>query len=541
MTRTAHTDTFVRDNLPPAGDLPDFLFHLPELNYPPRLNASALLDRAIAQGLADKPAVVWGASSLSYGELLAAACKIAHILTEDMGLEPGNRVLLHLANRPLAIAAWFAVLRAGGVAVATMPMLRAEELATIVRKAKIGHAIVESALRPAVEGCQAVAPELRRVVWFGPGGDLEGRMAPKPAVFAPVDTAADDPALIAFTSGTTGVPKGCVHFHRDILAMVDTFARHILRPSPDDVFCGTPPLAFTFGLGGCVVFPLAFGATTALCEAPGYEVLCAAIQRHRVTTLFTAPTTYRALLKTGSAGLLSTLKTCVSAGEALPKATSDAWLGATGVRIIDGIGSTEMIHIFLSAAGADIRPGSTGKATPGYEAALLDPDDRPIAGPGQGRLAVRGPTGCRYLADERQKAYVVRGWNVTGDIYRRDADGYYWYVARGDDMIVSSGYNIGAPEVEHAILSHPKVAEAAVVGAPDVDRGQICKAFVVLQQGADASDALARDIQDHVKRAIAPYKYPRSVVFIADLPKTASGKLQRFKLRNLPFTPSRRR
>ena len=531
LTGTAHTDTFVRDNLPPAGDLPDLLFGLPELNYPTRLNASTLLDRAIAQGLTDKPAVIWSGSKLSYGELLATACKIAHVLVDDMGLEPGNRVLLHAANRPLAIAAWFAIARAGGVVVATMPMLRAEELATIVRKAKISHAIAEASLRGAVESCQAFAPELRHVAFFGESGDLEGRMAAKPADFSPVDTAGDDPVLIAFTSGTTGVPKGCVHFHRDILAMVDTFARHILQPGPHDVFCGTPPMAFTFGLGGCVIFPLAFGATTALCEAPGYEALGATIQRHGVTTLFTAPTTYRALLKSGAAARLSSLTTCVSAGEALPKATSDAWFEVTGLRIIDGIGSTEMIHIFISAAGADIRPGSTGKATPGYEATLLGPDHRPIDGPGQGRLAVRGPTGCRYLADERQKAYVVNGWNVTGDIYRRDEDGYFWYVARGDDMIVSSGYNIGAPEVEHAILTHPKVAEVAVIGWPDEDRGQICKAFVVLVPGADAGAALARDIQDHVKRTIAPYKYPRSVVFVAELPKTASGKLQRFKLR----------
>ncbi|MEO8925544.1 MAG: AMP-binding protein [Caulobacteraceae bacterium] len=532
MTATADTDTFVRDNLPAAADLPVFLFYLPELRYPPRLNASTLLDKAIANGFADRPAIVSASSSHSYRELLAAANRIAHVLVEDMGLEPGNRVLLHAANRPLAIAAWFAIVRAGGIVVATMPMLRAEELATIVRKAKVSHAIAEAALKPTVEQCQALAPDLRHVACFGEDGDLEARMADKPADFSPVDTASDDPALIAFTSGTTGVPKGCVHFHRDILAMVDTFARHILTPGPDDVFCGTPPMAFTFGLGGCVIFPLAFGAATALCEAPGYEALCATIQRHDVTTLFTAPTTYRALLKTGAAGRLASLRCCVSAGEALPEATSDAWFETTGIRIVDGIGSTEMIHIFISARGGDIRPGSTGKATPGYVATLLGPDDAPIDGPGQGRLAVRGPTGCRYLADERQKAYVVNGWNVTGDIYRRDEDGYFWYVARGDDMIVSAGYNIGAPEVEHAILTHPKVAEAAVVGWPDADRGQICKAFVVVHDGVDAGEALARDIQDHVKRAIAPYKYPRAVVFVTELPKTASGKLQRFRLRN---------
>ncbi|MGI9170729.1 MAG: AMP-binding protein [Caulobacteraceae bacterium] len=536
MTPSAHTDTFVRDNLPPAEQWPRLLFDLPELDYPARLNASAILDRAVAGGLADKPAVLSTSPTLTYGDLLAAVCKIAHVLTEDMALEPGGRVLLHAANRPLALAAWIAIVRAGGVAVATMPMLRAEELATVVRKARICHAIAEAGLRGSMEGCQVLAPGLERVTYFGEGGDLEARMAGRPSVFSPVDTVADDPALIAFTSGATGAPKGCVHFHRDILAMTDTFARHILRPGPDDVFCGTPPLAFTFGLGGCLIFPLAFGAATALCAAPGYEALCAAIDRHRVTTLFTAPTTYRALLKSGAARRLTTLKTCVSAGEALPKATSDAWFDATGLRIVDGIGSTEMIHIFISAVGADIRPGSTGKAIPGYRAELLDPDDRLVEGPGVGRLAVRGPTGCRYLADARQGDYVVDGWNVTGDIYRRDEDGYFWHVARGDDMIVSAGYNIGAPEVEHAILTHPKVAEAAVIGWPDEDRGQICKAFVVLHHPADAGEGgtLARDIQDHVKRAIAPYQYPRAVVFVTELPKTASGKLQRFRLRATP-------
>jgi len=532
VTTTAHTDTFVRDNLPPTDRQPVFLFDLPELHYPLRLNASTILDRAIAAGFGDKPAILTAASRLTYRELLAAACQIACVLVEDMGLRPGARVLLHAANRPLAIAAWFAIVRAGAVVVATMPMLRAEELASIVRKARISHAIGEAGLRRAVEDCQALAPDLKQTAYFGEAGDLEGAMAGKPAAFAAVDTAADDPVLIAFTSGTTGVPKGCVHFHRDVLAMVDTFARHVLRAEPSDIFCGTPPMAFTFGLGGCVIFPLALGATTALCEGPGYEALCAAIERHGVTTLFTAPTTYRALLKSGAVGRLVSLKRCVSAGEALPKATSDAWFAATGVRIIDGIGSTEMIHIFISAQGADIRPGSTGKATPGYRAELMGEDGRPIEGPGVGRLAVRGPTGCRYLADERQGAYVVNGWNVTGDIYRRDEDGYFWYVARGDDMIVSAGYNIGAPEVEHAILAHPKVAEAAVVGWPDEDRGQICKAFVVLHNPADATGAVARDIQDHVKRVIAPYKYPRAVEFVAELPKTASGKLQRFKLRS---------
>jgi 2-aminobenzoate-CoA ligase len=347
---------------------------------------------------------------------------------------------------------------------------------------------------------------------------------------APVATSKDDPAIIAFTSGTTGKPKGCVHFHRDIMAMVDTFARHILKPEPDEIFCGTPPIAFTFGLGGSVVFPLAFGASTVFPEKPGYEELCRTIQKHKVTTLFTAPTAYRALLKMGGFDL-SSLKKCVSAGEPLPKATSDAWFEKTGIRIIDGIGATEMIHIFISASGNDIRPGATGKPVPGYTATLLDDNNQPISGPGQGRLAVKGPTGCRYLADERQKNYVINGWNVTGDIYRRDEDGYFWFVSRADDMIISAGYNIAGPEVEAALLAHEKVAECAVVGQPDQERGQIVKAFVVLHDGIAAHASVTAELQDFVKRRIAPYKYPRQIEFVTDLPKTQTGKLQRFKLR----------
>ncbi|HEX8232271.1 MAG TPA: benzoate-CoA ligase family protein [Caulobacteraceae bacterium] len=529
MGPSAHLDTFVRDHLPPVDQQPVFSFDLPELQYPPRLNASTLLDRAIDAGFADKAAVLSEARRYTYAQLLDAACRIAEVLVEDLGLVPGNRVLLHAPNTALAIAAWFGVLRAGGVVVATMPMLRAGELQVVIDKAQISHALFDPALTEAVSGAQSAAPVLRRPLPFD---ELERRMAEKPGRFPPCPTAADDTALIAFTSGTTGKPKGCIHFHRDVLAMADTFARHLLKPEPEDVFCGTPPFAFTFGLGAAVVFPAAFGAATALCSRPGYDELLACIARHGVTTLFTAPTAYRALLKDGSAEQLRSLKTCVSAGEALPAATSDAWFERTGIRIVDGIGSTEMIHIFISAAGDEVRPGATGKPVPGYTAALLDDHNHLIEGPGQGRLAIRGPTGCRYLADERQRNYVIDGWNVTGDIYRRDEDGYYWFVSRADDMIVSSGYNIGAPEVEQAILTHPAVLETAVVGAADEQRGQLVKAFIVLHDPDTASDALRCEIQDHVKRTIAPYKYPRALEFVRELPKTQTGKIQRFRLRD---------
>ncbi len=529
MARTAHLDTFVRDNLPPPDQQPVFLFDRPELRYPQRLNCAGLLDRVIDDGMADNPAVLCGDLRWTYAALNLHANRIAHVLASDPTFTPGARVLLHGPNAPWTIAAWFGIVKAGGVVVATMPLLRAGELVKVVDKARISHAIADAALAEAVEGARDATGLLSRVLYYGEGGDLERLAAAQPDAFASVDTASDDPVLIAFTSGTTGAPKGCVHYHRDVLVMVDTFSRHILRPEARDVFCGTPPLAFTFGLGGVVIFPLAAGAAIALPAAPGFEGLQEAISRHGVTTLFTAPTGYRALLKYDRQGIGS-LRTCVSAGEALPAATSEAWMEATGIRIIDGIGATEMIHIFISAAGDDIRPGATGKPVPGFIAEIQDDDGNALPRGETGRLAVRGPTGCRYLADPRQADYVKRGWNMTGDVYRVDEDGYFWFVSRADDMIVSSGYNIGAPEVENALLQHPDVAEAAVIGAPDPERGQICKAFVVLKSGS-GSAARAEELQVFVKSVIAPYKYPRAIEFVDALPKTQTGKVQRFRLR----------
>jgi 2-aminobenzoate-CoA ligase len=524
---TGHVDTFVRDRLPAREQWPELTFTLPELQFPPQYNASSILDAAIANGHGDRPAVLFATGALTYTELQRQACRMAHVLRRDFDLAPGNRVLVHASNTKLSIPVWWGVWRAGGVAVGTMPMLRAHELAVVIDKAQVTHAIVDAHLAAELEQAQRDAPSLKHIIYTD---DLERRMTDAPDHGAPIATAADDPALIAFTSGTTGTPKGCVHFHRDIAAMAETFSRHVLQPKPTDIFIGTPPLAFTFGLGAGVVFPASVGAATVICPKPGFDVLADTIAQHKATTLFTSPTGYRALMKQDLSKLAS-LHTCVSAGEHLPRATSDQWFERNGIRIIDGIGSTEMIHIFISARGEEIRPGATGKAVPGYEATLLDEKDQPFEGEGQGRLAIRGPTGCRYLADERQKSYVVNGWNVTGDIYRRDADGYFWYVSRADDMIISSGYNIGAPEVENALLTHDAVAECAVVGSPDEERGQIVKAFVVLKPDATATE---RALQEHVKQTIAPYKYPRAVEFVAELPKTHTGKLQRFKLRDAP-------
>jgi len=524
---SAHIDTFVRDNLPPRELWPELKFTLPELQFGARYNASNILDAAIASGHGDSSAVLFSSTALTYAALLQEASRIAHVLTHDHGLVPGNRVLIHASNTRLSIAVWWGVLRAGGVAVGTMPMLRPHELAVILNKAQVSHAIVDAHRVAELEQARNDAPSLKHILATD---ELEQRIGRAPNDFAAIQTAADDPALIAFTSGTTGTPKGCVHVHRDIGAMAETFSRHVLQPKPTDVFIGTPPLAFTFGLGAGVVFPASVGAATVVCDKPGFDVLADTIAKHNATTLFTSPTGYRALMKQ-DLGKLTSLHTCVSAGEHLPQATSDQWFERTGIRIIDGIGSTEMIHIFVSARGDDIRPGATGKAVPGYEATLLNENDEPFDGEGEGRLAIKGPTGCRYLADERQKNYVANGWNVTGDIYRRDADGYFWYVSRADDMIISSGYNIGAPEVENALLTHDAVSECAVIGVPDTERGQIVKACVVLKPGAEISE---RALQDHVKQTIAPYKYPRAIEFVGELPKTHTGKLQRFKLRETP-------
>jgi 2-aminobenzoate-CoA ligase len=527
-------DSFVKDRLPPPEALPEFRFDLPELHYPERLNAAVeLLDRAVEEGHGARIAVRNDDGEWTYSQLKSMSDRIARLLTEEEGLVPANRVLLRGPNTAFLYAAWFGVLKAGGVLVTTMPMLRAGEIEVLLRRAEIRHAIIDAACLPDFEAAAAKAGGVPSVlVYDGDKGDgaLERRLPDIPDGFATVDTGRDDPALIAFTSGTTGKPKGCVHFHRDILIPADAFARHILKPQPGDVHCGSPPIAFTFGLGGLVIFPFRFRGTSVTLAQPGPAALLDAIERHRVTTLYTAPTAYKAMLAQLEGRDLATLQTCVSAGEHLPEATWHAWHAATGLRIVDGIGATEMMHIFISASGDDIRPGATGKAVPGYTACVLNEAGAPLPH-GIGRLAIKGPTGCRYFDDERQATYVQHGWNVTGDTYRLDEDGYFWFVARSDDMIVSSGYNIAGPEVENALLSHPAVAECAVIGAPDPDRGAIVKAHIVVASPHQPCAALAKELQDHVKAQIAPYKYPRAIEFCDALPRTATGKLQRYVLR----------
>lgn len=530
MGYSAHLDTFARDNLPPKAQWPELIFSLPELEYPERLNcASELLDQMAAQH-PDRPCVRANGLCWTYGELLEQANRMAQVLTQEMGLVPGNRVLLRAPNNPLLVAAWFAVMKAGGIAVTTMPLLRAKELTEVVTKAQVSHALCDGRLREELDNALPNCPTLKQVVYWGEGGSLEALMAGKSEFFQNVDTASDDPAIIAFTSGTTGKPKGCVHFHRDLLAICDTFGKYILRASPEDVFIGSPPLAFTYGLGGLVLFPMRIGAQSVLLERASPELLLAAIPEFKASVVFTSPTAYRAMAPLAQQYDLSSLKKCVSAGEPLPASTRRLWKELTGIELIDGIGATEMLHIFISHTEEAARPGATGKPVPGFQACVLDEAGNPLP-PGQiGRLAVKGPTGCRYLADERQRNYVQNGWNITGDTYLVDEQGYFVYQARSDDMIISAGYNIAGPEVEDALLLHPAVAECAVVGVPDPERGQIVKAYVVLQPGLNPSAELVKDLQDFVKQKIAPYKYPRAIEFRSSLPRTQTGKLQRYLL-----------
>jgi 2-aminobenzoate-CoA ligase len=529
LSSSAHVDPFCRDNLPPESEWPEFL-PVPGVRYPDRLNCAVeLLDAVAARLGGDRPCLrAPGQPVWSYADVERVSNQVAAVLVEDHGIVPGNRVLLRGPNTPWLVACWFGVLKAGAVAVSTMPLLRSGELAAIARIGVIDFALCDH--RFTEELAAAAIPALRIVEFGGPGGLTEA-VTGKPARFAAVETAADDVAMLAFTSGTTGRPKATMHFHRDVLAIADTFSTHVLRPEPEDVFVGTPPIAFTFGLGGLVVFPLRAGASTLLVEKATPEELADLIAEHGVSVCFTAPTAYRAMLAAGRADRLATLRRAVSAGEHLPAATWRALHEATGIDLIDGIGSTELLHIFISAADGDIRPGATGRPVPGYVATVLDDSGAPVPPGTPGRLAVKGPTGCRYLADPRQRTYVHDGWNITGDTFVQDADGYFWYQARNDDMIVSSGYNIAGPEVEEALLAHPDVRECAVVGLPDEARGQVVTAFVVLQDGAVGDDAKCAELQQFVKDRIAPYKYPRRVFFRDALPKTATGKVQRFQLR----------
>jgi 2-aminobenzoate-CoA ligase len=534
MIPSAYADTFARDHLPPPEQWPELIFERPEYRYPDRLNCvSELLDRWLAKGWQDRACMVSNAETVTYGVMAERVNRIANVLVKDCGLESGGRVLLRSANNPQFVAAYLAVMKAGGIAVATMPLLRAKELAYPINKAQITLSLCDIRLAEDMEKAKALAPALRRIVYFNNPQDdgLEALMRKASPAFTACDTAADDVCLIAFTSGTTGEPKGTMHFHRDVLLIADGYGRHVLKANETDRFIGSPPLAFTFGLGGLVVFPMRVGAASVLLEKATPDDLIAAIDRHKATITFTAPTAYRAMLAKLGPGFCRSLRKCVSAGETLPKAVFDAWFEATGIKLMDGIGATEMLHIFIGAPEEKTRAGSTGLPVPGYQARIVDDAGKEVPRGTAGRLAIKGPIGCRYLDDVRQHNYVEKGWNITGDTFIEDEDGYFWYQARSDDMIISAGYNISGPEIENALLTHPAIAECAVIGVADEERGMVPKAFIVLRPGHARDATMVKTLQDHVKNEIAPYKYPRRIEFRDALPKTQTGKLQRFALR----------
>lgn len=531
---SGYIDTFARDHLPPFSEWPELIAKLPELQYPQHLNAAvALLDQAATQH-PEKVALFAERQAWTYGELLERVNQIAHVLSDELGLIPGNRVLLHGLNTPMLAACWLAILKAGGIAVSTMPLLRGAELVKVIDKAQVSHALVDQSCAEAFLEAQEQASTLQQVQWFAAdGGELLQLSQSKPTVFQSIPTSSDDVALIAFTSGTTGQPKGCMHFHRDLLAICDTFAKYVVQPNSDDIFIGSPPFAFTFGLGVSLLFPLYARGSVVLLPNGSPPKLAAAIQQFGATICATAPTSYRMMASLPDVKELKSLRKCISAGEVLPAATRILWRDTVGIELIDGIGATELLHIFISANEKEARAGYTGKAVPGWQACILNADGNPVSVGEIGHLAVKGPVGCRYLADERQQKYVKDGWNITGDLYRMTEDGYFEYIARSDDMIISSGYNIAAPEIENTLLLHSAVAECAVVGLSDEVRGQVVSAFVVLHEEYVPSESLKQELQDFVKAKIAPYKYPRRLEFCYGLPKTATGKLKRYQLKEL--------
>ena len=538
LGRSAHIDTFARDNLPAVDAQPDFL--LEGFNYPDRLNIGVeLTDAMVAKGFGDHTALIGNGRRRTYKELSDWTNRLAHALVEDFNLQPGNRVLIRSANNPAMVACWLAATKAGAVVVNTMPMLRAGELTKIVDKAQISHALCDSRLTDELDSCAADSPTLQYVIAFDGTANhtsaLDTAALDKPVKFAAVETSRDDVALLGFTSGTTGAPKATMHFHRDLLIIADGYGAEVLGVTDTDVFVGSPPLAFTFGLGGLAIFPLRFGAAATLLENASPPNMINIIEKHKATVCFTAPTAYNMMLLAMEDGAdLSSLRAAVSAGETLPKPVYDMWLAKTGKPILDGIGATEMLHIFISNRFEDHRAACTGKTISGYQAKVIDANMTEMPRGEVGRLAVRGPTGCRYLADDRQTGYVKDGWNITGDSFSQDREGAFHFAARNDDMIISAGYNIAGPEVEAALLTHSHVVECAVIGVPDLQRGSIVQAHVVLSDGIKASDTVTKTLQDFVKTQIAPFKYPRSVVFTNSLPKTQTGKIQRFRLRSTP-------
>ena len=535
LSPSAHTDTFTRDNLPPESEWPDFL--LDGFQYPEVLNAAVeLTDRMVERGFGDNTALIGNGRRRTYKELSDWTNRLAHALVEDYGVKPGNRVLIRSANNPAMVACWLAATKAGAVVVNTMPMLRAGELAQIVDKAEVALALCDTRIKDELVACAKESRFLKAVIGFdgtaNHDAELDRVALDKPVKFDAVKTGRDDVALLGFTSGTTGVPKATMHFHRDLLIIADAYAKEVLDVQPTDIFVGSPPLAFTFGLGGLAIFPLRFGAAATLLESATPPNMIEIIETYKATVSFTAPTAYRAMLAAMDRGAdLSSLRVAVSAGETLPAPVYEEWVKKTGKPILDGIGATEMLHIFISNRFDDRAPACTGRPVTGYEAKIVGEDMRELPRGQVGRLAVRGPTGCRYMADKRQRQYVRDGWNLTGDSFVEDEDGRFHFAARSDDMIVSAGYNIAGPEVEAALLAHADVRECAVIGVPDEERGQIVEAHVVLVEGAQAGDLMRKMLQDHVKATIAPYKYPRSVVFTDSLPKTQTGKIQRFRLK----------
>jgi benzoate-CoA ligase len=513
----------------------------PEIVIPDRFNATAyFVDRIVEEGHGARTAILCGDQAISYQEVLAEVNRAGNALLE-LGVEIENRVALLLLDCPEFAYAFFGAIKIGAVPVPINTLLKPQDYGYLLRDSRARALIVSAELLSSVESILPTLERMRHVVVVGEAAryaSFAQLLQRQAADLEAADTCKDDVAFWLYTSGTTGMSRAAVHLQHDMVYCSRLYADSILNIGPEDRTFSIAKLYFAYGLGNALYCPFAVGASTVFFPGrPMPEAVFTTVKRYRPTLFFGVPTAYAAMLHAAEQGAeadFSSVRLCVSAGEPLPAGLYRRWLDRFGVEILDGIGSTEVLHIFLSNRPGSVRPGSSGLPVPGYEAQIVD-DDGATVGPGEiGNLMVRGDSTCAYYWNKHDasRRQIAGEWIRTGDKYHTDEDGYFWYDGRSDDMLKAGGIWVSPTEVEGVIVEHPAVLECAVVGAEDEERLVKPKAYVVLKDGAQAADGLVLEIQELVKGRLAPYKYPRWIEFVDDLPKTATGKIQRYKLRS---------
>jgi benzoate-CoA ligase len=506
-----------------------------DLGVPARFNAASwLIDRHVPEGRGGKVAIECGDERVTYAELAERVNRCGSGL-RDRGVMPGDRVMLVLEDGPAFFYAFFGAIKIGAIPIPTNTLWKTADYHYVLNDSSAVVLIVSATLLPAVDaGPRAVFPALRQIIVTGPDGTFESWLEPGANMLDAADTSHDDPAFWLYSSGSTGAPKACVHLHHDMLACATLFGIGVLGIREDDRCFSAPKLFFAYGLGNAGYFPLAVGATSILWPGPpAAAAIYAVIARHRPTLFFFVPTGYAMMLSQPGDFDLSSVRLASSAGEALPPPLYDRFKQRFGLDILDGIGSTELLHTFISNREGAIRPGSSGQLVDGYDAALLNEEGQCVQ-PGEvGNLFIRGESACAEYWNQPEKTRETfrDGWVRTGDKYSQDADGFYWHAGRSDDMLKVGGMWVSPIEIERALIDHEAVLECAVIGREDADTLIKPMAFVVVQPGWSATAELARALEAFVRSRLAAYKRPRWVQFVDALPKTATGKIQRFKLR----------